>query len=140
MIVAWSGNGRTRRRGKGIRPVGYGLIVWPMARLVDGRFLSFLLPGNPRSGYGSRVLLLLITPYPNRTVLIRPDPPGPATAHARQPKGGSSRRRAPTPLAEGRCIPRLQIYRMSAQTDRLLVWRSVRCDAPGLNARATLWG
>jgi hypothetical protein len=31
----------------------------------------------------------------------------------------------------GRCIPRLQIYRMSAPTDRLLVWRSIRCDAPG---------
>jgi hypothetical protein len=25
---------------------------------------------------------------------------------------------------------------MSAQTDRLLVWRSIRCDAPGLNARS----
>jgi hypothetical protein len=33
------------------------------------------------------------------------------------------------PRTEGRCIPRLQIYRMSAQTDRLLVWRSIRCDA-----------
>jgi hypothetical protein len=46
----------------------------------------------------------------------------------------------PPPLAEGRCILRLQIYRMSAQTDRLLGWRSIRCDALGLNARVTLWG
>jgi hypothetical protein len=28
---------------------------------------------------------------------------------------------------------------MSAQTDRLLVWRSIRCDAPALNARSTRW-
>jgi hypothetical protein len=44
------------------------------------------------------------------------------------------------PLTEGRCIPRLQIYRISAQTDRLLVWRSIKCDAPGLNDRSTRWG
>jgi hypothetical protein len=37
----------------------------------------------------------------------------------------------PRPSLEGRCIPRFQVYRMSAQTDRLLVWRSIRCDAQG---------
>jgi hypothetical protein len=42
----------------------------------------------------------------------------------------------PPPGSEERCIPRLQVYRMSAQTDRLLVWRSIRCDAPGLEARS----
>jgi hypothetical protein len=42
----------------------------------------------------------------------------------------------PRPSSEGRCIPRFQVYRMSAQADRLLVWRSIRCDAPGLNARS----
>jgi len=40
----------------------------------------------------------------------------------------------PGPVTEGCCIPRLQVYRVSAQTDRLLVWRSIRCDAPGPNA------
>ena len=50
---------------------------------------------------------------------------------------GSAQPRTPS---EGRCIPRLQIYRMSAQTDRLLVWRSIRCDAPELNARSTRLG
>ena len=34
------------------------------------------------------------------------------------------------PSSEGHCIPRFQLYRMSAQTDRLLVWRSIGCDAP----------
>ena len=33
--------------------------------------------------------------------------------------------------SEGRWIPRLQIYRVSAQTDRLLIWSWIRCDAPG---------
>ena len=36
--------------------------------------------------------------------------------------------------SEGRCIPRFQVYPMPAQTDRLLVWRVIRRDAPGLNA------
>jgi hypothetical protein len=31
-------------------------------------------------------------------------------------------------------MPRFQVYRMSTLVDLLLVWRSVRCDAPGLNA------
>jgi hypothetical protein len=35
------------------------------------------------------------------------------------------------PGPEGRCIPHFQIYRVSAQTDFLLVWRSIRCDARG---------
>jgi hypothetical protein len=38
------------------------------------------------------------------------------------------------PMTEGRCIPRVQLYRMSAQTHRLLVWRSIRCDALGRQA------
>ena len=42
-------------------------------------------------------------------------------------------RAQPRPRSEGRCIPRFQVYRMSAQTDRLLVWRSIRCDALGPN-------
>jgi hypothetical protein len=29
----------------------------------------------------------------------------------------------PQPSSEGRCIRRFQVYGMSAQTDRLLVWR-----------------
>ena len=37
-------------------------------------------------------------------------------------------------VPEGRCIPRFQVYRISAQIDYLLVWRSIRRDAPGLNA------
>ena len=37
-------------------------------------------------------------------------------------------------ISEGRCIPRFQVYRISAQIDYLLVWRSIRRDAPGLNA------
>jgi hypothetical protein len=41
------------------------------------------------------------------------------------------------PSSEGRCIPRFQVYRLSAQTNHLLVWRSIRCDAPGRNARST---
>ena len=44
------------------------------------------------------------------------------------------------PRSEGRCIPRLQVYRMSAQTDRLLVWRLIRRDAPGLNATQHVGG
>jgi hypothetical protein len=35
---------------------------------------------------------------------------------------------------EGRSIPRVQVYRMSSQTDRFLVWRLIKCDARGLNA------
>jgi hypothetical protein len=42
----------------------------------------------------------------------------------------------PRRSSEGRCIPRFQVYRMSAQTDRLLVWRSIRCDALGLDVRS----
>jgi hypothetical protein len=42
----------------------------------------------------------------------------------------------PRPSSEGRCIPRFQVYRLSAQRNRLLVWRSIRCDAPGLNVRS----
>jgi hypothetical protein len=42
----------------------------------------------------------------------------------------------PRASSEGRCIPLFQLYRMSPQTHRLLVWRSIRCDAPGLNARS----
>jgi hypothetical protein len=38
------------------------------------------------------------------------------------------------PSSEGRCIPRFQVYRMSAQTDRLLVQRLIRRDAPGVSA------
>ena len=34
-------------------------------------------------------------------------------------------------MTEGRCIPHFRIYRMSAQKDRVLVWSSIRCDAPG---------
>jgi hypothetical protein len=41
-----------------------------------------------------------------------------------------------TPVSEGRCIPRFQVYQTSAHKGRLLVWRSVRCDAQGLNARS----
>ena len=44
------------------------------------------------------------------------------------------------PSSEGRCIPRFQVYRMSAQTDCLLVWRLIRCDAPGLKARSNAGG
>jgi hypothetical protein len=29
---------------------------------------------------------------------------------------------------------------MSARTDRLLVWRLIRCDAPGLNVRSSTLG
>jgi hypothetical protein len=42
----------------------------------------------------------------------------------------------PRTSSEGRCIPLSQFYRMSPQTDRVLVWRSIRCDAPGLGARS----
>jgi hypothetical protein len=42
----------------------------------------------------------------------------------------------PRHSSEGRCTPCFQIYRMSAQTDRLLVWRLLRRDVPGLNARS----
>jgi hypothetical protein len=48
--------------------------------------------------------------------------------------GGAQQR----PSAEGRCIPRFQVYRLSAQTDRLVVWRSVRCDARAQRALNTL--
>jgi hypothetical protein len=46
----------------------------------------------------------------------------------------------PRPSSVGRCIPRFQVYRMSMRTERLLVWHSIRCDAPGPNARSTRWG
>jgi hypothetical protein len=39
-------------------------------------------------------------------------------------------------FSEGRCIPRFQVYQTSAHKGRLLVWRSVKCDAQGLNARS----
>ena len=44
------------------------------------------------------------------------------------------------PSSEGRCIPRFQVYRMSAQTDRLLVQRLIRRDAPGSQRHSTRWG
>jgi hypothetical protein len=46
----------------------------------------------------------------------------------------SSSWRATTPQSEGRCVPCLQVYRTSAQTDRSLVSCSIRRDAPGPNA------
>jgi hypothetical protein len=33
-------------------------------------------------------------------------------------------------------MPGFQVYGRSAQADRLLVWRLIRCDAPGLHARS----
>ena len=38
------------------------------------------------------------------------------------------------PSSEGRCIPRFQLYRISMQTERFLVWRLIRCDALGRSA------
>jgi hypothetical protein len=43
--------------------------------------------------------------------------------------------RATTAPPEGRCIPRFQVYRLSALTGRLRVWRSVRCDPPPQSLR-----
>jgi hypothetical protein len=39
-----------------------------------------------------------------------------------------------------RCIQRFQVYRLSAQTDPLLVWRLTRCDAPGGSTHAQYAG
>jgi hypothetical protein len=47
----------------------------------------------------------------------------------------------PLPLTEGRCIPRFQVYRMSAQTDRLLgvAFDKVRSSSAKPPARLAPW-
>ena len=63
-----------------------------------------------------------------------------ASIESNSAKRSSSRWAQPRPSTEGRRIPRFQVYRISAQTDCLLLWRLIRRDARGLNARSNVWG
>ena len=64
----------------------------------------------------------------------------PAAAHRRQLKRRSSSWRARTTQNGGALHSASSDLSDVDATDRLLVWRLIRCDAPGLNARSTRWG